>query len=58
MTSVFAGSNYRLGSCSTELVVSEIAQGLLPMGGLAHHLAQCCPEGGDGPLDVDIDIDH
>ena len=42
---VFAGSNYRLGSCSTELVVSELAQGLLPIGGLAYHLANCCDEG-------------
>ena len=25
--------------------MGEVAQGLLPIGGLAHHLATCCDEG-------------
>jgi len=42
---LFAGSQYRLGSPSSSLVVDELARGQMPMGGLAYHLARGCAEG-------------
>jgi len=43
--STFAGSNYRLGTKSTVFYIPELARGVIPVGGLAYHLANCTEEG-------------
>lgn len=42
---VFAGSRLRLGTSDTVLHITELAQGVLPIGGLAYHMARGCKDG-------------
>ena len=42
---LFGGSKYRLGTCNSQLQLSELRQGLLPIGGTAYHFSKGCKEG-------------
>lgn len=42
---LFAGSKYRLGSCNTQLQLSELRHGFLPLGGLAYHFCKGSKDG-------------
>ena len=42
---LFAGSKYRLGTCNTQLQLSELRHGFLPIGGVAHHFSKGSKDG-------------
>jgi enoyl-CoA hydratase/carnithine racemase len=42
---LFGGSKYRVASCNSQLQLNELAQGLLPLGGMARHMVKGCKEG-------------